>query len=126
MLTVKPEKNPKVVKALFEKNGIHYTPDCGAVLAKEGEKTLGCGLFAMKDGVVTVRYLEPLNDFLLADGILRSTLHVALCNGATDAYYDNFELEVFLEKDRFIKNKTLKQLEIEKLFSSCCSCEKKG
>ncbi len=124
MLTVKPEKNPNAVKDLFLQKNIPYTAHAMAVLAKEGEEQVGCCLFTVNGGIATILDLEPQEDFFLADGILRSALHVALCNGVTDAFYDNLALEPFLLKDRFIKNQEIKQLEIEKLFSSCCNCEK--
>lgn len=124
MLTVKPEKNPDVLKPLFAKNGVTYTEYSLAVIARADAEELGLCLFDVNAHLAMIRYLEPKTDLSLADGILRSAIHVALCNGATEAYYDNTAPEELFQKLKFIKNIDKKELNINKLFSSCQNCEK--
>ena len=65
-------------------------------------------------------YLISKEDLMLADGILRSALHVAAERSAMDAFYNDASDEGFYQKLGFIKSKEEKRLDIDKLFGGCC------
>ncbi len=90
----------------------------GAVLAKDGENCCGYCLFEIKDGKMIITEIDPTINLSMADGVLRSALHIAVCRNITDAFYSGGE-ELF-EKLCFIENKDEKRLKISKLFESCC------
>ena len=77
----------------------------------------------MTNKKITVNYIEPQADLGLADGILRSTLHVAAERSIMNAFYGG-NIEEIIKNLNFVKNVEEKTLDIDKLFSSCCSCGK--
>ena len=123
MLTLFPMDNKKEIEALFASKSLEFCSNSGCVVCKNGEEILGFCLFDLTDKMV-IRYIEPLSDIALADGILRSTLHVAAERFVMDAFYADSVPEDFLEKTDFIKNKSEKRIDIDKLFKSCCNCGK--
>lgn len=88
-----------------------------------GDDLLGYSLFDLDGKTITVRFLEPLSDIPLADGILRSTLHIAAERSVMDAFYAETLPEEFVEKIGFLKDRAEKRLDIDKLFQSCCGCK---
>ena len=72
---------------------------------------------------MTVFAVEPQGDVPLADGILRSALHVAAENFVLDAFYDNCAPVELFRLLAFIKNEDEKRLNIDKLFGGC-NCHK--
>ncbi len=123
MITLGVEKEKNKVEALFLKNDIIYNENSSCVLARDGEEILGFCLFDIDSERMLIKYIEPLNDIFLADGILRSTLHVAAERGIMNAFYDETLSEDFLNKIGFIKEREEKSLDIDKLFKSCCDCK---
>ena len=111
-------------KVYFENTNIDFNGNSGCVCCKDGSEILGFCLYDLDNERMTVKYIEPLNDIALADGILRSTLHIAAERSVLNAFYDDTLPYDFLEKIKFIKNKDEKRLDIEKLFKSCCECGK--
>lgn len=123
MIYLGPINNKEKVKTLFSEKNIPLTEFSDCVAAVCGEEILGFCLYDLDSKKMTVHYIEPLNDISLADGILRSTLHVAAERSIMNAYYSHTLPEEFLKKIGFIKNAEEKTLEIDKLFQSCCSCK---
>lgn len=122
MITLAPMDNGLQIAEIFAQKGIKYNEFCGCVAAKMGDELLGFCLYELDNKRITVHYLEPLNDIPLADGILRSTLHVAAERSIMNAYYAETLPESFLKKIGFIKDENEKTLNIDKLFQSCCNC----
>ena len=122
MLTLAPMAEKKKIAELFNEKGISLSEFSGCVTAKNGDEVLGLCLYELTDKKITVQYIEPLNDIPLADGILRSTLHVAAERSVMNAFYADTVPEQFFEKLNFIKEREEKSLNIDKLFESCCSC----
>jgi len=109
-------------KEFYKKSVFEFSKNSGCLCCKDGETILGFSLYDLDEKKMTVKYIEPIEDIALADGILRSTLHIAAENGVMDAFYsDTLSLE-FLKKISFIKNENEKRLDIDKLFKSCCNC----
>lgn len=122
MITVNTLKDFYETKQVFEKYNVVFEPNCFCMAAKDGEETLGICLFKYEQESVIIKELQPRNDVMMADGVLRSTFFVASNRGIEKAYFDNDELENMLEKLDFILDKQEKSLKLKKIFDSCCSC----
>ncbi len=124
MIELRPLEDTAKIKEFYEKLGFPYNEFSGVVIATERKERIGFCLYDLTAEKMLVRKIEPIADIPLADGILRSTLHVAAERSIMDTFYEGEELENLCEKIDFIKSKEEKSLKTEKLFSSCCSCGK--
>ena len=124
MIEVLPVKDKDELKKILLQNGVDYNDNMGCVAAKYGTQILGFCIYELLPDKITVIKLEPTNDLLLCDGILRSTLHVADFNGVAKAFYANEEYAPAFKKLGFIKNEQDMSLLIDKLHETHCSCEK--
>ncbi len=111
---------------LFKENDLEQNENSLCLIASDKSNDLGFCLFDLTGETIVIRYIEPLNDLSLADGILRSTLHVGCERFVMDAYYSENIPESFFEKLGFIKEKQKRTLNVDKLFMSCNSCGKEG
>ncbi len=126
MITLSVLEDKCKVARLYKENAIVQNENSFCLLATDNKNDLGFCLFDLTEDKIVVRYIEPLNDLGLADGILRSTLHVACERFVMNAYYSENIPESFFEKLGFIKEKQKKTLNVDKLFMSCGSCAKEG
>ena len=124
MLTLAPMADKAEIENIFREKRIASSEFSGCVTVKNGDEVLGLCLYELTDKKITVQYIEPLNDIPLADGILRSTLHVAAERSVMNAFYADTVPEDFLKKIGFIKDAEQKSLDIDKLFKSCSGCGK--
>ena len=122
MLYLGPVNDAEARKYFAERN-IVFNENSKCVSCKDGQDVIGLCLFELDKEKITVKYIEPTEDIFLADGILRSSLHVAAERGIMNAFYTDTVSEDFLKKTGFIKNAEEKRLDIDKLFKSCCGCE---
>ncbi|MBQ8203029.1 MAG: hypothetical protein IJZ75_01960 [Clostridia bacterium] len=123
MISVSPLKDMELVKKLFCENKFDFNENSGCVAAVDGDEVLGMCLYYLDNKGITVLSVEPKEDIMLADGILRSALHVAAQISAMDARYQGAEYEELFARLGFIKEKENKTLDIDKLFGGCC-CSK--
>lgn len=107
----------------YEKANIELNEISGGVCAASGEEVFAFCLFDLDEKGILIRCIDANNDLGLADGVLRSALHIAAERSAMDARYDDTVPEELLEKLQFIADKSLKKLDIDKLFGGCC-CKK--
>ncbi|MBE6729949.1 MAG: hypothetical protein E7568_06950 [Ruminococcaceae bacterium] len=126
MISVLPLKDKNEIKSLFLKHGIEFSENANCVMAKDKEEILGYCLFRIENDEITVFEIEPKNDLLLADGILRSALHNGVCANVAKAFYSQKAPEEIFEKLKFILNRAEKTLNISKLFESCSECQDKN
>jgi hypothetical protein len=124
MLTLAPMADKAEIENIFREKRMASSEFSGCVTAKNGDEVLGLCLYELTYKKITVQYIEPLNDIPLADGILRSTLHVAAERSVMNAFYADTLPEDFLKKIGFIKDAEQKSLDIDKLFKSCSGCGK--
>lgn len=124
MITVLPVKDEDKLAALYAQNGQAVTPESGAVAAADGDELLGFCLFETDGEKMTVGQLEPQGDLPLADGILRSALHVAVSRGLARAVYSADAPETLFRRLGFIENEENRELNIGKLFVKCQDCQK--
>ena len=123
MIFLAPIKEKEEIERLFKAKNFVYNEFSGCLAAKDGEEVLGLCLYYLDGEKMTVLHIEPTNDIAFADGILRSTLHVATEKSIMKAYYTNTVSEEFLNKIGFVKDSNEKTLDTDKLFKSCCSCK---
>lgn len=122
MITLKTtDKNE--AKAIFEKEGIAYTQYSDCLCAKDKDEVLGYCLFDITDGEMTIRAIEPQNDLMLLDGVLRSTLHIAASRNIEKAVWSDKAPEKIFKTLGFVTEENT--LNINKLYESGCSCCKK-
>lgn len=126
MISVLPLKNREEIKALFEKNNRDFCELSGCVTATENNNILGYCIYYLDNEKMTILEIMPQNDLSLADGILRSAIHNAVCKKVSKVIYDQQSpVEIFKKLD-FILNAQEKTLNVKKLFESCCSCADKN
>ena len=123
MIEILPERSQCALAPLYEKHNIELGADKMASIAKFGDEVLGYCLFELNKDKLTVFALEPQNDIMLADGILRAALHVGVANEVMTAFYEDSVNEQLIKRLGFIGNEP-KSLKVEKLFQSCTGCAK--
>ncbi len=126
MISVLPVKDKTHIKALFDMFGANFNEFSGAVEATDGEDRLGFAIYYLDSEKITILDIEPKNDLALADGILRSALHNAVCAKVMKACYNENSPVFIFKKLKFILDENEKKLNINKLFESCCSCTDKN
>ena len=127
MVTLSVLNDKEKTARLFSEKGIEQNENSLCLVAFDGKNDLGFSLFDLNSDNAVIKYIEPLNDLSLADGILRSTLHIAAQRFVMNAFYDDKTVpEDLFRKLEFIKDKQEKSLNMDKLFMSCGSCEKEG
>lgn len=119
MITVAPIGDREEIRSFFYKAGVAPGDNAGCVCAKSSGEVLGFCLYDLTDKGITVLYIEPKDDLPLADGILRSALHVAASRSAMDARYEGDENGELFVKLGFVLDKNTKRLDIDKLFRGC-------
>lgn len=122
MIEVLPERDKDALKKRYDKVGIELCEGASAVVARCKDEELGECLFTLTSDKLTVLHLEPQDDIPLADGILRSALHVGVNAEVMDAFYAETAPEELLKKLGFIGEEP-KSILVDKLFRSC-SCGK--
>ncbi len=124
MINVTPINDSAALSYFCAENGIEVMKNRGVTVAKDGEEILGFCAYILTDDSITVTHLSTEEDIMLADGILRSALHIADFRGITNAFYTDSAPVKLFSLLGFIKSDEEKALKIEKLHESCCSCGK--
>ncbi len=124
MIEVLVCEDQQLTAELYQKHGICQTADKLAVRAMCGAECLGYCLFSLSDGIAIVHAVEPAEDVMLADGLLRSALHVGTERGITEAFYSDANYEALYKKINFLEDATDKRLRLQNLFSESCCCKK--
>lgn len=122
MITLKTVEDQAKAKQFYEKENLIFNKNSDCLCAKENEKVLGYCLFDIETDKITLRAIEPQNDLMLLDGILRSTLHIAANRNISKAIFTDNSPEDLFRKLGFVqKDNTLK---ISKIFENdCCGCK---
>ena len=124
MIKLGPVANREEAKKIFCKFNLTLNDDSGCVTALDGEEILGYCLYDFNRERMIIRKIFPTDDLALADGILRSTLHIAAERSVMNAYYEDDETMALCDRLSFIKDRQKNLINIEKLFVSCGSCAK--
>lgn len=123
MISVIPCRDKEKIEELFKKHNLFTDEVSGCVIASQNDEVLGYCLYSLSESKMTVFAVEPQSDIPLADGILRSALHVAAENFVLDAFYADCAPVDLFRTLAFIKNEDEKRLNIDKLFGGC-NCHK--
>ena len=123
MISLTAVKDAEKIKNIFDNKNFQYNSKSGCLEVLEKDNVLGLCLYELDKEKMQILYIEPMTDIALADGILRSTLHIAAERSIMNAFYSDSVPIDFLKKIDFIKNESEKSLDIDKLFKSCCSCK---
>ncbi len=123
MIEIHPLRDKEKLAKLYVENKVKMNEDSMAVVCADSDEVLGFCLFDMLENSLVIHSLDPKNDLILVDGILRSALHVGVENGIMSAFYSENAPEDVFSKLKFIKNNENKELNVDKLFSSCKNCE---
>ena len=122
MIEIHPLRDKEKLAILYKENGVDFCDDSIAIVASDKDDILGFCLFDLKKDKGIVHKISPKDDISFADGLLRSALHVCVENGIMDVFYsENMDLKL-LETLKFIKNAQNKELDINRLFTSCKNC----
>ena len=125
MISVLPCRDGDKIIELFNAHNLKTDEFSGCVIARQNGEMLGYCLYSLTSKAMTVFAVEPQRDIALADGILRSALHVAAENFVLDAFYAKCAPIDLFETIGFIKNRDEKRLNIDKLFGGCNCANKK-
>ncbi len=123
MISILRIKDKNRLKELYRESGIEFSENSAAIDACQNDDCLGYCLFTENENSVIIRKIEPFTDLPLADGLIRSVIHIGFQNGRDKAYWENDADTVKFSELGFIKNAEKKELKAEKLFESC-SCGK--
>ena len=124
MLEVKPIENNEAIVYCKNKN-IRFNDGVTTVIsAVEKGETLGSLIYDIIDNKMVIRFIEPIDDFILADGILRSALFIAANKSIMDVFWENPVPYDLISKLGFVKNKEECSIDVTNLFSSCENCKK--
>ena len=123
MLEIKVLTDENKIRELLNQVGAAPSFDRGIMAAVDGEEVIAFSVFTLSADSMTVEYIVPDSDVPLADGMLRSTIHVALSRGKNEVYYAETVSEKLLKLLKFIKDPEKKLLDSDKLFESCCGCK---
>ena len=119
------EKKPLYENSLtdfYAKKNLKIEDNIGCVVAMNNGEMLGYCSYILDEQSITITALAEFPDLFMADGILRSALHVADYRGITQALYSKeAPIDIFRKLD-FIKNEQESTLKIEKLSQKCCGC----
>lgn len=109
-----------ITDKLFKSANMNKSENSFCIRAMYNDECLGFCIFEIKGKELTVLYIEPLNDCYLADGLLRTALHIGSERGVSEAFYgDRVDIEL-LKKLKFLENSKEKRLKFQNLFSECC------
>ncbi len=123
MISLMPSKDKKQIVDFFKKHNLETDDFSGCVTATEKNEIIGYCLYRLDNKSMTIFEICPQDDIPLADGILRSTLHVAAENFVLDVFYvETSPIDLFKTLG-FIKDESKKTLNIDKLFGGC-HCQK--
>lgn len=121
MIKVQIVEDKTLAKELCEKAGFFVTDNRFVMAAEDRGEILAYSVFTIDKNIMTLEYLFPEEDALMADAIIRSTLHIAATRGLTDVFYGEKCSEKLLSVLKFIKDKNEKTLDVSRLFEDSCS-----
>lgn len=122
MVEIYPLRDKEKLSELYNDLHIPFNDRSIAIIARDSDEILGKCLFDMFDEYIVIHTIIPDDDPYFADGLLRSAIHVGVENGKIKAYYSENAREKLFESLKFIKNAETRELDVNKLFSSCKNC----
>ena len=124
MLQILVCEDKNITENLYQSLNLEYKAEYLAIRAMDREECLGFALFCINEKSEIVFAVEPKEDRLLADGLLRSALHVGCERGIIEAFYSCDDYVELYKKINFIEDVEQNKLKLQNLFTDCCSCKK--
>ena len=124
MLEVKPIDSSAAKKYCNTKKIEYINGTTTVISAIEQGSTLGTLVYDIADNKMIIKFIEPTDDFILADGIFRSALFIAANKSIMDIYWQSPVPNDLINKLGFVKDEQEKSIDVTNLFSSCESCKK--
>ena len=121
MIKVQIVEDKTQAEELCRKAGFPVSDTRFVMAAEDKGEILAYSVFTIDKNIMTFEYLCPEEDALMADAIIRSTLHIAATRGLTNVFYGEKCCEKLLSVLRFIKDKDAKTLDVSRLFEDSCS-----
>jgi len=81
MLEIYPIKDKELLKEKFAQKGISITDSSAGYIAYDGGEAVGLSLFKVEDKFAHIYVIEPENDALLCDSLIRSVINYAANRG---------------------------------------------
>lgn len=121
MIKVQIAEDKILSEKLCKESGFTLTDTRFVMVAEDKGEILAYSVFTIDKNIMTLEYLCPEQDALMADAIIRSTLHIAATRGLTEVFYGEKCSEKLLSVLKFIKDKNEKTLDVSRLFEDSCS-----
>ncbi len=121
MIKVQIVEDNKLAEELCQRAELSLTDTRFVMAAEDRGEILAFSVFSVENNEMMLEYLFPKEDALMADAIIRSTLHIAATRNLREVYYGEKCSEKLLSVLRFIKDKDKKTLDLSKLFEDSCS-----
>ncbi len=125
MVEVLKISDVNVIKSTYAAKNIEYKIGDMLINATENGDIIGQALFYADTEKIVLHYLEPKEDILLLDGLIRSVLHYASENCIKEAYFEKTAPIDKLQKLGFIEDLDKKSLKMLGLIGSCENCKNK-
>ena len=121
MLEIKVLTDRETVEKLCRDCGILDAARQNVLAATDKGEIIAYTVFSMDEENLWLSHIVPPDDIMMADGMVRSTMHVAVTRGIDKIFYKETVNEEMLSKLGLIKSKEEKTLDSEALFrDKCC------
>lgn len=121
MIKVQVVEDKNLVENYLKKAGFTPSDTRFLMAAEDRGDILAYSVFSIENNEMMLEYLFPEEDALMADAIIRSTLHIAASRGLSTVHYGENCSEKLLNVLRFIKDNDEKTLDVSKLYEDSCS-----
>ncbi len=111
-------------ESLYKENNLKFKEKSEAMVLVDKGEILGFCLFFIDGGKITIEAINPENDIMICDGVLRSSLFIAANRGIMEAERTNNVSGSIIKKLGFSENEQNHSIDITNLFSSCKNCKK--
>ena len=124
MVTVSPEKSAQRIDERFTAHGLALRDGRMAVVAFEGEKEVGYGLFSLVGTELTLLFVQyPKDDLYLCDLIARSVMNYGANRGAFDCLLGEKAPKSEFVAFGFIPDAETNTVNIIHTFTMCTHCK---
>lgn len=121
MLEIKIVTDMQKVAELCAQCGITDTDRMNVLAATDKGEVIAYTVFMMDEESLTLLRIMPPDDYSWADGMVRSTMHVAVTRGIDKLYFTEEIDGKMLSKLSLVKSEEKRELDAEALFrDKCC------
>lgn len=123
MLEIYPIKENEILKEKFALKGMNATDRSAGYIAYDGGEAVGISLFNVEDKFANIFVIEPENDALLCDSLIRSVINYAANRGV-------FKLVCATEQTKAIATKLTylaadgEEIDVIGMMQGCKNCKK--